>query len=56
MQNILLGWGENTDYPGEVISDSGTSQGLVETLHEIINQPSHFSPGKNSSFIGLIFC
>ena len=45
-------WGDTTDYPGETISNIIDFHGL----HEIINQPTHFYPGKNPSCIDLIFC
>ena len=45
-------WGDITDYPGESISDITVLHGL----HQIINQPTHFYPGKNPSCIDLIFC
>ena len=45
-------WGDTTDYPGEVIADKTSLHGL----HELINQPTHFYPGKRPSCIDLIFC
>ena len=48
---ILPGRG-TTDYPGESISNITGLHGL----HEIINQPTHFYPGKSPSCIDLIFC
>ena len=45
-------WGDTDDYPGESISNITGLHGL----HEIINQPTHFYPGKNPSCIDLIFC
>ena len=45
-------WGEISDYPGEAISGTTTLHGL----HEIINQPTHFYPGKRPLCIDLIFC
>ena len=45
-------WGDITDYQGEVISDAASLHGL----HEIINQPTHFYPGKSPSCIDVIFC
>ena len=37
-------WGDTTDYPDESISNITSLHGL----HEIINQPTHFYPGKKS--------
>ena len=44
-------WGDKTDYPGETISNITCLHGL----HEIINKPTHFYPGKTPC-IYLIFC
>ena len=44
-------WGDTTDYPGESISNITGLHGLLE----IINQPTHFYPGKNPSCIDIIF-
>ena len=45
-------WGDITDYSGESISNITELHGL----RQIINQPTHFYPGKNPSCIDLIFC
>ena len=45
-------WGDISDYPGEKISDIAG----VHDLHELINEPTHFYPGKRPSCIDLIFC
>ena len=45
------GGGDTTDYPGETISNITCLDGL----HEIINEPTHFYPGKTPSCIDLIF-
>ena len=45
-------WGDTTDYPGETISNITGLHGL----HEIINEPTHFYPGRTPSCIDLIFC
>ena len=46
------GGGDTDDYPGESISIITGLHGL----HEIINPPTHFYPGKNLSYIDIIFC
>ena len=48
----ILWWGDTTDYPGVTISNITGFHGL----HEIINEPTHFYPGKTPSCIDLIFC
>ena len=45
-------WGDFTDYPGGIISNLTDLHGL----HEIIQQLTHFYPGKNPSCIDLTFC
>ena len=45
-------WGDTDDYPGESISNITGLHGH----HKIINQATHFYPGKNPSCIDLIFC
>ena len=45
-------WGDTTGYPGETISNITGLHGL----HEIINEPTNFYPGKTPSCIDLIFC
>ena len=52
MQKILLRWVGVTAYPSAAVMDIASLHGL----YEMINQATHFYPGKMPSCIDLILC